>query len=305
MQHLKSPSTIFSLLVTTILVSNLVWGFTEPSSSPPLGNVPAPLNVSSSGQSKAGGLILNTGGASYGLIVDQGNVGIGTQSPTQKLDVAGYIRGATGLCIGSDCRTGWPGVGLVPFSNVQVFTSNGAFTVPVGVTKLWVEVYGGGGGGGYGGGYDGAGGGGAGGVVMGFVTVAPGQNINVIIGGGGQGGRSGSRDGDNGGMSSFATLSANGGTGGLGTGRGGKGGEGSGGLINQTGGGGSGGSAGNGGGNGGSNTRGGGGYGGGWVSQDGAGGNGGIFGGGGGATGGGGGNFSGGSGGSGGIAIWW
>ena len=40
-----------------------------------------------------------------------GNVGIGTTSPTQKLDVTGYVRGSSGLCIGSDCRTAWPGKG--------------------------------------------------------------------------------------------------------------------------------------------------------------------------------------------------
>ncbi|MDP2938677.1 MAG: hypothetical protein Q8O13_01140 [Candidatus Omnitrophota bacterium] len=37
------------------------------------------------------------------------NVGIGTTTPTQKLDVAGYVRGQSGLCIGNDCRTSWPG----------------------------------------------------------------------------------------------------------------------------------------------------------------------------------------------------
>jgi|GEM_PF-2452366 len=36
-----------------------------------------------------------------------GNVGIGTVDPDQKLEVAGYVKG-TGLCIGSDCRTDWP-----------------------------------------------------------------------------------------------------------------------------------------------------------------------------------------------------
>ncbi|MBI2624992.1 MAG: hypothetical protein HYW70_01505, partial [Candidatus Nealsonbacteria bacterium] len=46
----------------------------EPSQSPPLGNVFAPLNVGNVGQSKAGGLILNTGGAEFGLIVDKGKV---------------------------------------------------------------------------------------------------------------------------------------------------------------------------------------------------------------------------------------
>ncbi len=37
-----------------------------------------------------------------------GNVGIGAVSPTQKLDVAGYVKGQTGLCIGADCQTSWP-----------------------------------------------------------------------------------------------------------------------------------------------------------------------------------------------------
>jgi len=38
--------------------------------------------------------------------VGDGNIGIG-MTPSQKLDVAGYVKG-TGLCIGSDCRTSWP-----------------------------------------------------------------------------------------------------------------------------------------------------------------------------------------------------
>lgn len=104
---IKEISKIVALGLVLVVVQ--AFAFTEPSQAPPGGNVPAPLNVGSAGQSKSGGLILNTGGAANGLIIDQGSVGIGTQSPSQKLDVIGYVRGATGLCIGGDCRTGWPG----------------------------------------------------------------------------------------------------------------------------------------------------------------------------------------------------
>ena len=102
-QFLKQRIITLGLLAGLLLTLNFVFAFSEPSSSPPLGNTPAPLNVSSSGQSKAGGLILNTGGASNGLIVDQGNVGIGTQSPSAKLDVFGDIK-ATAFYYSSDQR---------------------------------------------------------------------------------------------------------------------------------------------------------------------------------------------------------
>lgn len=82
-----------AIFIATLLGANVIYSaWAEPSLDPPGGNIPAPLNTGTFGQSKSGGLILNTGGAGIGLIVDQGNVGIGTQTPVYKLDVVGALR---------------------------------------------------------------------------------------------------------------------------------------------------------------------------------------------------------------------
>ena len=102
------PAIIISVLLVTAIVS----GWTEPSSGPPNGETVAPLNTGSVNQVKLGALMVNANGSdnSNGFIVSHGNVGIGVSNPSQKLDVNGYVKG-TGLCIGSDCRTAWPSGG--------------------------------------------------------------------------------------------------------------------------------------------------------------------------------------------------
>ena len=92
MNKIISPKIIaltFGILVVSFAVAFYVIAWQEPSQAPPGGNVPAPLNVGPTGQSKSGGLILNTGGAEYGLIIDKGKV-----------------------CIGTDCRDKWPAAGI-------------------------------------------------------------------------------------------------------------------------------------------------------------------------------------------------
>lgn len=57
--------------------------FTQPSQSPPGGNVEVPINASATAQAKAGNFAAN---ALYGK----------------------WVQGGTGLCIKDDCRTAWP-----------------------------------------------------------------------------------------------------------------------------------------------------------------------------------------------------
>jgi len=99
----KIVSLIFAILVICFAIAFYVVAWEEPAGSPPGGNVPAPLNTSSQAQEKVGGLLLNTGGYPNGLIVDQGNVGIGTTSPNQKLDVSGSIVASGTICDSTGC----------------------------------------------------------------------------------------------------------------------------------------------------------------------------------------------------------
>lgn len=102
MTVLKHFSTHLLILIIgfllAIAVSQVFAAFSEPTAAPPGNNASEPLNVSGTGQAKAGGLILNTGGASVGLIVDQGTVGIGTVTPdlAVKLEVVGGTTKTTG-----------------------------------------------------------------------------------------------------------------------------------------------------------------------------------------------------------------
>ncbi len=78
--------------------------WTGPSAAPPGGNVSGPITTSDQGQQKAGSLSVNTSGAYvYALLVPHGNVGIGTISPGEKLEVNGNVK-ATAYFYASDIR---------------------------------------------------------------------------------------------------------------------------------------------------------------------------------------------------------
>ena len=88
MKDIFSAKTILAFALGGLLLgSHLVFGFTEPGQLPGGGNVLPPLDTSATGQAKAGGLIINTGGAPVGFIVDKGAVGIGTSTPGGTLGI--------------------------------------------------------------------------------------------------------------------------------------------------------------------------------------------------------------------------
>jgi hypothetical protein len=76
----------------------------------------------------------NYSGTTYErLRIDEfGNVGIGTSSPSEKLEVSGNIKG-TQLCIGSDCRSVWPSASVTlssgGSSDVTITGSGGNLTL--------------------------------------------------------------------------------------------------------------------------------------------------------------------------------
>jgi hypothetical protein len=139
------------------------------------------------------------------------NVGIGTTNPQERLDVTGNVnitgtikvngvdgtasqvlmKNSAGTLIWGD---------MSEFKNFEMFTVNGTWTVPAGVTKIMVEAWGGGGGG------SGYGGGGGGGYIRAVFTVTPGQTINRTIGGAGFG--SFTTTGTTGGTTSFTVATA-------------------------------------------------------------------------------------------------
>lgn len=180
-------------------------------------------------------------------ITSAGNVGINQSNPAAQLEVDGssgstikIVDGNQGAnkVLTSDAtgQGSWQTLSSISgsgcFTNWQLFTADGNFTVPAGVTKIKVQVWGGGGGGATTAGVSmrGGGGGGGGGYAEGTYTVTPAATHTVIIGAGGAASSAG-------GSTSFGSpviISATGGAAGATNGSGGAGGIGSGGYLNTT-----------------------------------------------------------------------
>ena len=160
-------------------------------------------------------------------ITSGGNVGIGSTTPINKLDVIGnsYISGNLGigttnpsssLFVNGSTVIGTEILDMTGLSSTFTTVGSNTFTVPVGVIKISAVLIGGGGAGGGGSsggsGSGGNGGGGGGLIYVNDFPVTPGQTLTVTVGAGGAGGAG---NGGNGGDSSITGIAtAFGGTGG-------------------------------------------------------------------------------------------
>lgn len=86
--------------------------WSAPTATPPSNNASTPLNVSGTGQTKVGGLTVNTGGAATGFVVSSGNVGIGTASPSSLLSVYGGSAAYGSINIGNNFGSNYNGIWL-------------------------------------------------------------------------------------------------------------------------------------------------------------------------------------------------
>ena len=132
------------------------------------------------------------------------NVGIGNPAPAEKLDVNGNINvtgtikangidGAANQVLMKNGSGTMVWGDMCEYKNIFVFATPGStnWTIPPGVTKVWVEAWGGGAGGNW------YGGGGGGGYVSGIINVVPGNSIGCVVGAGGSGGGFTSGNGNN------------------------------------------------------------------------------------------------------------
>ncbi len=139
------------------------------------------------------------------MTLDAQRVGIGTNNPTEKLHVNGNLNISNGLLktngvagqagqilsVNNSGALAW--TDFTDFKNFQTFAgfyineTNTTWTVPAGVTKILVEVWGGGAGGNKAGLGGGGSGGDSGGYTRGIIAVTPGQIASMVLGGGGVG----------------------------------------------------------------------------------------------------------------------
>src|SRR3990167_11327551 len=160
MKTLKQSFHSLSLIVLGIVFAigiNIAFAaWTGPTQNPPQGNTPSPLNVSTNTQTLEGSktingnqitdiLYLGLGTAINGILgvngitqffsvpisaIFDGNVGIGTNNPQAKLDVAGDVNVAGEIKVGEDSVSPAPGTTRRTGSGPEVKDGKGWESLP-------------------------------------------------------------------------------------------------------------------------------------------------------------------------------
>ena len=128
--------SFLTIAIGLALVAGISYAWTGPTANPPLNNAPAPVNVSATGQYKTGALGIGGLFRAYSNAIVDGNVGIGTDAPKNRLHVKGSnwpamfvdSTDAKGGFIGygNNSKTGWA-TGMEPDGTwrLESYTGNG------------------------------------------------------------------------------------------------------------------------------------------------------------------------------------
>src|SRR3989344_4767284 len=123
-KEIISAVKISILSLALVLGVSSIYAWTGPASAPPGGNVAAPLNAGNDAQPKGGGLLLNSAGGAYGLIVYRGLVGIGTATPQSILHINSGGDPRISITGGTAGSTANDGFALIKASNNNAFLWN-------------------------------------------------------------------------------------------------------------------------------------------------------------------------------------
>ena len=132
----KDIALIVSVLIMSFAISYAFSAWTEPSASPPDGNVSAPVNVSDTGQTKTGAMTVQgdfTAPIFYDTVSTYYVNPSGSSNLSGNLTIGGYASSSQ-LCIGTDCKTSWAGMGNWTLSGSDLYPTETSYNVGIGTT---------------------------------------------------------------------------------------------------------------------------------------------------------------------------